>query len=107
MTKVLVWAEHDNAALKEATLHAVTAGAQLGAVTLLVAGAGVSSVVEAAKQVAGVEAVLVADDAAYGAALAENVAPLIVGLLGDFDALSPLPPRMARTSRRASPRCSM
>jgi electron transfer flavoprotein alpha subunit len=86
MTKVLVWAEHDNAALKEATLHAVTAGAQLGAVTLLVAGAGVSSVVEAAKQVAGVDAVLVADDAAYGAALAENVAPLIVGLLGDFDA---------------------
>jgi electron transfer flavoprotein alpha subunit len=86
MTKVLVWAEHDNAALKEATLHAVSAGAQLGGVTLLVAGAGVGAVAEAAKQVAGVDAVLVADDAAYGAALAENIAPLIVGLMGDFDA---------------------
>jgi electron transfer flavoprotein alpha subunit len=84
--KVLVWAEHDNAALKDATLSAVTAGGQLGEVTLLVAGAGCAGVAQAGAQVAGVSAVLLADDAAYGAALAENVAPLVVGLMGDFDA---------------------
>jgi len=35
---VLVWAEHDNAALKDATLSAVTAASQLGEVHVLVAG---------------------------------------------------------------------
>ena len=40
----------------------------------------------AAAQIAGVAKVLVADDAAYAAALAENVAPLIVGLMADYDA---------------------
>ena len=82
--KVLVWAEHDNASLKDATLSAVTAGLQLGEVTLLVAGAGCAAVAEAGAKVAGVSAVLLADDAAYGAGLAENIAPLIAGI--EFDA---------------------
>jgi len=81
--KVLVWAEHDNASLKDATLSAVTAGALLGEVTLLVAGAGCAGVADAAAKVAGVSAVLLADDAAYGAALAENIAPLIAGIAFD------------------------
>jgi electron transfer flavoprotein alpha/beta subunit len=53
MGQILVWAEHDHAALKEATLHAVTAAAQLGEVHLLVAGSGVEAVAQAAAQVAG------------------------------------------------------
>jgi len=83
---VLVWAEHENAALKDATLSAVTAGAALGEVHLLVAGAGVGGVAQAASQIAGVAKVLQADDAAYAHGLAENVAPLIVGLMAGYDA---------------------
>ena len=84
--KVLVWAEHDNAALKEATLHTVTAAAELGEVTLLVAGKGCAAVADAAAKVAGVSAVLLADDAAFEHALPENIAPLVVGLLADHGA---------------------
>jgi electron transfer flavoprotein alpha subunit len=83
---VLVWAEHDNIALKDATLSAVTAGALLGEVHVLVAGAGVHGVAEQAATVAGVAKVLQADDAAYAHGLAENVAPLIVGLMDAYDA---------------------
>jgi len=83
---VLVWAEHDNAALKDATLSAVTAAAKLGEVHLLVAGAGIDGVAAQAAQVAGVARVLVADEAAYEHGLPENVAPLIVGLMGGYDA---------------------
>ena len=86
MTKVLVWVEHDGAAVKDATLSAVTAAAQLGEVVALVAGSNVAGVAAAAAQIAGVTKVLVADDAAYAHALAENVAPLIAGLLADHDA---------------------
>jgi len=83
---VLVWAEHDNAALKDATLSAVTAASQLGEVHVLVAGSGVGDVAEAAGRIAGVAKVLVGDDAAYAHGLPENVAPLIVGLMGGYDA---------------------
>jgi electron transfer flavoprotein alpha subunit len=83
---VLVWAEHDNVALKDATLSAVTAGAQLGEVHLLVAGAGIDGVAEQAARVAGVAKVIKADDGAYAHGLAENVAPLIVGLMAGYDA---------------------
>ena len=86
MTKVLVWVEHDGTAVKDATLSAVTAAAQLGEVIALVAGSGVAGVAQAAAQIAGVTTVLVADDAAYAHALAENVAPLIAGLLDTHDA---------------------
>jgi len=83
---VLVWAEHDNAALKDATLSAVTAASQLGGVHVLVAGSGVGGVAEAAGRIAGVAKVLVGDDAAYAHGLPENVAPLVVGLMGGYDA---------------------
>jgi len=86
MGKVLLWVEHDGAAIKDATLSAVTAAGQLGDVVALVAGEGVDGVAQAAAQIAGVAAVLKADDAAYAHALAENVAPLIAGLMADHDA---------------------
>lgn len=84
--KTLVWVEHDGAAVKDATLSAVTAAAKLGEVHLLVAGQGVDAVAQAAAQIAGVGKVHVADDAAYGHALAENVAPLVAELMGSHDA---------------------
>ena len=84
---VLVLAEHDNAVLKDATLAAVTAAGQLGGdVHLLVAGKGAQSVADAAAKVAGVAKVLLADDAAYENALAENIAPLIAALMAGYDA---------------------
>jgi len=85
--KTLVWVEHDGAAVKDATLSAVTAASQLGEVNLLVAGEGVGAVAEAAAKIAGVGKVHVADDAAFVHALAENVAPLIVELMGHHDAV--------------------
>ncbi|WP_404335943.1 electron transfer flavoprotein subunit alpha/FixB family protein [Sphingomonas sp. MMS12-HWE2-04] len=85
--KTLVWVEHDNKHVKDATLAAVTAGAALGEVHLLVAGSGAAGVAEEAAQIAGVGKVHLADDAAYEHGLAENVAPLVVGLMADHDAV--------------------
>ncbi|GAA0265417.1 FAD-binding protein [Alteraurantiacibacter aestuarii] len=84
----LVLAEHDGGVLSAATLATVTAAAALGGpVHVLVAGGDdAAGVADAAAAIAGVEKVLVAQDAAYGAQLAENVAPLIAGLMDGYDA---------------------
>ena len=84
--KTLVWVEHEGGDLKDATLSAVTAAAKLGEVHLIVAGSNIGNVAEAAAKIAGVAKVHVADDAAYDHALAENIAPLIVELMGHHDA---------------------
>src|SRR5260221_1220350 len=86
---VLVVAEHDNQALKPATLHAVTAAAEIAEkagseVHILVAGKGCRGVAAAAAQVAGVAKVLLADDAAYDHGIAENWAPLLVKLAAGY-----------------------
>jgi len=81
---VLVIAEHDNASIKDATLNTVTAAAALGDITVLVAGNGCAAAGEAAAKINGVSKVLVADDAAYGHELAENMGDLIVSLAGDY-----------------------
>ena len=83
---VLVWVEHDNASLKDATLAVVTAAAALGEVHALVAGNGCSAVADQAAKIAGVTKVLLANDAAFANGLAENVAPLIAGLMANYDA---------------------
>jgi electron transfer flavoprotein alpha subunit len=83
---VLIWVEHDNASLKDATLAVVTAAGQLGDVHALVVGNGCDAVARAAGKIAGVSKVLVANDAAYANGLAENVAPLIAGLMANYDA---------------------
>src|SRR5438045_2129410 len=83
--KTLVWVEHDNDTIRDATLSAITAAAKLGEVDLLVAGLGIGAVGEAAAKIAGVGTVYVADDAAFANALAENVAPLAVELMRDHD----------------------
>ena len=90
---VLVLAEHDNRALKPATLNAVTAASEIvaklsgaagGDVHILVAGKECRPVAEAATQVAGVAKVLLADDAAYEHGIAENLAPLVVKLAANY-----------------------
>lgn len=84
--KTLIWVEHDNISMKDATLAVVTAAAQLGEVHALVAGSGCSSVADQVAKVAGVASVHVADDAVLANALAENVAPLVVSLMSSHDA---------------------
>jgi electron transfer flavoprotein alpha subunit len=83
---VLVYVEHDGASVKDATLAAVTAAGQLGEVHALVAGSGAKGAADAAAKIAGVSKVLLADDAAYANQLAENVAPLVAGLMSGYDA---------------------
>ncbi|MCA0420341.1 MAG: FAD-binding protein [Proteobacteria bacterium] len=87
MTTLLI-AEHDNASIKDATAKALTAAAKLGApVHILVAGQGAKGAADAAAKLAGVEKVLLADDAAYSHALAEPLAALIVKLASNYDAI--------------------
>lgn len=82
---ILVLAEHDTASLAPATLNTVAAAQQIGGdIHLLVTGAGVAAVAQAAAKVAGVSKVLVADNAAYEHQLPENVAPLLVELAGSY-----------------------
>ncbi len=86
---VLVVADHDNQAVKSATLHTVTAAVEVakaagGEVHMLVAGASCGAAAEAAATIAGIAKVLVADDPAYAHGLAENVAPLLVGLAPNY-----------------------
>jgi electron transfer flavoprotein alpha subunit len=78
---ILVIAEHDNAALKGATLNAVTAAAAIGGeIHLLVAGSSCRAAAEAGAKVAGIAKVLLADDAAYANPVAEDLAALAVPL---------------------------
>ena len=78
---ILVLAEHDNSALKASTLNTVAAAAELGGdVHVLVAGADCAAVAEEASKLAGITKVLLADAEIYRYDLAENLAPLLVGL---------------------------
>jgi electron transfer flavoprotein alpha subunit len=82
---ILVIAEHDNAKLNAATLHAVTAAQKIGGdLHILVAGTNAGAVADEAAKVGGVSKVLQADDAAYGNRLAENLAKLVVSLAGNY-----------------------
>jgi electron transfer flavoprotein alpha subunit len=81
---VLVVAEHDNGALKAATLNALGAAGELGEPTVLVAGHRCRAVAEAAARAKGVAKVLLADAPAYAHFLAENLAPLVARLAADF-----------------------
>ena len=84
MANVLLIAEHDNTALKSATLNAVTAAVKLGDVDILVAGQGCAAVAAEAAKIAGVKKVLLADDAAYKNFLAENLAALVAKLGANY-----------------------
>jgi electron transfer flavoprotein alpha subunit len=78
---ILVVAEHDNASIKGATLNTVAAAKKIGGdITVLVAGQGCAAAAAAAAKIAGVAQVLVADNAAYGHQLAENIGLLVAEL---------------------------
>ena len=81
---ILVIAEHDNQSIKAATLNTVSAAAKLGGeIHVLVAGANCGAAAEAAAKIAGVAKVRVADAAHYDAQMAENLAALIVAVVGN------------------------
>jgi electron transfer flavoprotein alpha subunit len=78
---ILVIAEHDNGSIKGATLNTVTAAQAIGGdIHVLVVGQGCQGAADAAAKVAGVSKVLVADNAAYGHQLAENLGLLVAEL---------------------------
>jgi electron transfer flavoprotein alpha subunit len=83
----LVLAEHDNATLKSATLHAIAAASKLGEdVHVLVVGHNAMPAAEAASVVAGVVKVLRADAAYFAQPTAENITAQILALIkgGDY-----------------------
>lgn len=84
----LVFAEHNNTTLSEATAKTVTAARQLGApVHVLVAGHACAAVAAAAARLTGVDAVLLSDAPLYAHPLAEPLAALILTLADRYDAV--------------------
>ena len=82
---ILVYAEHDNASLKKATLNTIAAAKQMGDdIHVLVAGSGAQAVADQAAKAEGVTKVLLADNAAYEHQLAGNVALLVADIAGDY-----------------------
>jgi electron transfer flavoprotein alpha subunit len=78
---ILVVADHNNDTIKASTLVTVAAAAAIGGdIEVLVAGENCGAAGEAASKIAGVSKVLVADNAAYAHAVAENIAALVVEL---------------------------
>jgi electron transfer flavoprotein alpha subunit len=78
---VLVVAEHDNKAIRKATLNAVAAAQKLGSdIHVLVAGHQAGEAAKAASQISSVKKVLHADAPHLADFLAENVAALLVSL---------------------------
>jgi electron transfer flavoprotein alpha subunit len=84
----LVLAQHDNARLDTATLHAVTAARQLAPeLDLLVAGQGCAAVAAAAARIPGVRRVLHVEAAAYAQPVAEELAALLLSVADAYDHL--------------------
>jgi len=86
--RILLLAKHDNQRLLEATHKALTAARDMGGeIDVLVAGKGCRGVAEEAAKLAGIQKVLLAEDATLEHRLAEPTAALIVSLAGPYDAL--------------------
>jgi electron transfer flavoprotein alpha subunit len=82
---ILVLAEHDNKAIRKATLNAVAAAQKLGAdIHVLVAGHQAGDAAKAAAQIPKVAKVLHADAPHLADFLAENVASLITGIVKGY-----------------------
>ena len=81
----LVIAEHDNAAIKGATLNTITAAAACGGeVHVLVAGHNAAAAAQAAAQISGVSKVIHADSEALAHGLAENVAAQVLAIAAHY-----------------------
>lgn len=82
---ILVIAEHDNHELNPATLKTLAAAQAIGGdIDVLVAGENCQAVADAVAKVAGVSKVRLADNAAYGHFLAENLGELVAELGKDY-----------------------
>ncbi|WP_417674479.1 electron transfer flavoprotein subunit alpha/FixB family protein [Pseudodonghicola sp.] len=83
---ILLFADHDNAALSEQTAKTLTAATQIGTeVDILIAGKDAAAVAEQASKLAGVRSVLLAEAEALEHRLAEPTAALLLALSGDYD----------------------
>ncbi|MGE7155270.1 electron transfer flavoprotein subunit alpha/FixB family protein [Methylorubrum rhodesianum] len=84
----LLFIEHADGLIKDATLKALSAAAQIGAqVHALVAGSQAKAAAEAASKLEGVDKVLIAEDGAYDHDLAEPVSALIEAVAGPYDTI--------------------
>jgi|TARA_B100001093_G_C26842619_1_gene1021282 electron transfer flavoprotein alpha subunit len=82
---ILVIAEHDNSVIKGATLNTVTAANNIdGDVTLLVAGNDISSVVDQAKTISGINKILICDNDLYKNFLAEDLSNLVLHIANNY-----------------------
>ncbi len=81
----LVLLDHVDGHVTPASRSAITAAAALGEVHVLVTGAGIGGVAEAASKISGVAHVLRADAELYDRALAEPLAALLVSLAPTYD----------------------
>ena len=80
----LVIAEHDNAAIKAATLNTIAAARKIGGdIHVLVAGHSAQGAADAAAKIAGVSKVLLADAPQLEAGLAENVEATVLKIVQD------------------------
>ncbi|MGO7018568.1 electron transfer flavoprotein subunit alpha/FixB family protein [Rhizobium leguminosarum] len=85
---VLLLADHDNTSLSEQTAKALTAAKAIDDdVHVLVAGTSAQAVAEQAKTLSGISKVLFADGEAFGNALAEPLADLIVSIAGGYSTI--------------------
>src|SRR5438552_6775802 len=81
----LVIAEHDNAAVRGATLNTITAALQCSdEVHVLIAGSNAGDAAAVAAKIAGVSKVLHADAAHHAHGLAENLAAQVLAVARDY-----------------------
>ncbi|WP_417467199.1 electron transfer flavoprotein subunit alpha/FixB family protein [Maricaulis sp.] len=85
---VLVFAEHDNKELNDATRAVVTAAKALGGdIHILVAGSGAQGVADEAAKVDGVAKVIHAEADVFAKPTAEALDALVTPMMGDYDAI--------------------
>ncbi len=89
---ILLLAQHDNAVLDKATLHALSAAQKIAEaggdeIDVAVIGKDAAPVAEAAAKLPGVRRVVRVEDAAYANPVAEDLTPLVVKMANDYDVL--------------------
>ncbi|MFW5969859.1 MAG: electron transfer flavoprotein subunit alpha/FixB family protein, partial [Halofilum sp. (in: g-proteobacteria)] len=86
MSAILVYAEHDHTELKSGTLSAIACAREIGGdIDMLVTGSGCADAAQQAASIEGVRKVLLAEGEHLENHIAENVAPIIERLAGDYD----------------------
>jgi electron transfer flavoprotein alpha subunit len=84
----LLFLEHENSKIRDASLKALTAAKEIGGpIHALVLGSGSMAAAEAAATLDGIEKVLNAEDGVYDHALAEPTAALIASIAGPYDTI--------------------